>query len=104
MNAGYEVAVVDNLSNSSFESLRRVQDITGKDVTFFKMDLLDAAGLELLFAQHKFDAVIHFAGYKAVGERTSCSARRLPSTTFKRRSRLPRMLRLALRTRTGGRS
>jgi len=68
LNEDFEVVVVDNLSNSSQESLRRVQKITGKTLAFHKIDLLDKAALEELFLQYRFDAVIHFAGLKAVGE------------------------------------
>ncbi|MBO4287858.1 MAG: UDP-glucose 4-epimerase GalE [Kiritimatiellae bacterium] len=67
--AGYEVVVVDNLSNSCEESLKRVQEITGKKLTFHKVDILDRAALNAVFAQNgPFDAVIHFAAFKAVGE------------------------------------
>lgn len=69
--AGYEVVVVDNLSNSKEEALRRVQEITGKTLTFHRVDLLDKAALEATFAAHKIDSVIHFAGLKAVGESVS---------------------------------
>jgi len=68
LNEDFEVVVVDNLSNSSAESLRRVQKVTGKTLAFHKIDLLDKAALEELFLQYRFDAVIHFAGLKAVGE------------------------------------
>ena len=69
LNAGYEIVVADNLSNSCEESLRRVEKITGKSVPFVKMDLCDPAATEALFAQHPdIDSVIHFAGLKAVGE------------------------------------
>ncbi len=68
LNAGYEVVVVDNLYNSSKESLRRVEEITGKMVTFYEADLLDKEALEAIFAKESIDAVIHFAGLKAVGE------------------------------------
>lgn len=68
LQAGYEVIVIDNLSNSSDESLRRVQEISNKSLTFHKMDLLDATSLQALFEAHQIDAVIHFAGLKAVGE------------------------------------
>ena len=67
-NAGYDVVVVDNLSNSSEKSLKRVEAITGKPVKFYKADILDRAALENIFAAEKPDAVIHFAGLKAVGE------------------------------------
>ena len=66
--AGYEVAVVDNLSNSSRESLRRVEKITGKAVPFYEADILDREALDEIFDREKADAVIHFAGLKAVGE------------------------------------
>ena len=68
LNAGHRVVVVDNLDNSSSEALRRVERITGKTVDFHLLDLLDRAGLDLVFKRHAIDAVIHFAGLKAVGE------------------------------------
>tara|TARA_R110002124_G_scaffold286453_1_gene467401 strand:+ start:16925 stop:17935 length:1011 start_codon:yes stop_codon:yes gene_type:complete len=68
LQLGNEVIVVDNLSNSSKESLRRVESITGKKPVFYELDLLDKSGLEKVFSSHKIEAVIHFAGYKAVGE------------------------------------
>ena len=70
LNGGYQVTVVDNLSNSSWESLNRVEELTGKKVTFFEVDLLDQEALTEVFAgsEQKIDAVIHFAGKKAVGE------------------------------------
>ncbi|MBU1565426.1 MAG: UDP-glucose 4-epimerase GalE [Proteobacteria bacterium] len=70
LGCGYQVTVVDNLSNSSRESLRRVEELAGKKLSFFEADLLDRAGLAGVFAQcgEKIDAVIHFAGKKAVGE------------------------------------
>jgi UDP-glucose 4-epimerase len=68
LNAGHEVVVVDNLHNSKEEALRRVEELTGKSVLFYKVDLLDEAGLETVFSEHTIDAVIHFAGLKAVGE------------------------------------
>jgi UDP-glucose 4-epimerase len=70
LNNGYQVTVVDNLSNSSRESLNRVEELTGKKITFFEVDLLDRAGLNKVFSEcpEKFEAVIHFAGKKAVGE------------------------------------
>ena len=68
LNKNYNVVVVDNLSNSSYESLRRVQKITGKTVTFYENDIRDTAALEKIFSEHIFDAVIHFAAFKAVGE------------------------------------
>ena len=68
---GYEVVVVDNLSNSKPEALKRVKEITGKDFKFYKVDLLDRDGLEQVFKEDKLEAVIHFAGLKAVGESVS---------------------------------
>lgn len=68
LNAGYEVVVIDNLSNSKKESIKRVKEITGKDLKFYKVDLLDKEAVENVFNKEKIDAVIHFAGLKAVGE------------------------------------
>jgi UDP-glucose 4-epimerase len=66
--AGYEVVVVDNLINSKEESLRRVQELAGKPLKFHKVNLLDREALEAVFSHSPVDAVIHFAGLKAVGE------------------------------------
>jgi UDP-glucose 4-epimerase len=66
--AGYDVVVMDNLSNSKFESLKRVQEITERSLSFHKVDLLDKSGLFKIFEEHAIDAVIHFAGLKAVAE------------------------------------
>lgn len=68
LNQGHEVVVADNLCNSCEEALNRVKELTGKDLTFYKVDLLDKEGLDQMFGQEKIDAVIHFAGLKAVGE------------------------------------
>lgn len=68
LNAGREVVVMDNLCNSSRKSLERVEKITGKTVSFYQTDLLDVAGMEEIFRKEQIDAVIHFAGLKAVGE------------------------------------
>ncbi|AAN54719.1 UDP-glucose 4-epimerase GalE [Shewanella oneidensis MR-1] len=68
LNAGSEVIVLDNLSNSSIEALDRVERITGKSVTFYQGDILNKALLQKVFSDHSIDAVIHFAGLKAVGE------------------------------------
>lgn len=68
LNEGHEVIVIDNLSNSSKEALRRVQEITGKEVIFYKEDLLNKQQVDKIFTNHAIDSVIHFAGYKAVGE------------------------------------
>lgn len=67
-NSGYDVVVVDNLSNSSEVSLERVAKITGREVPFYKADILDRAALDEIFEKEGVDAVIHFAGLKAVGE------------------------------------
>ncbi|MDD3660449.1 MAG: UDP-glucose 4-epimerase GalE [Lachnospiraceae bacterium] len=66
--AGYEVVVVDNLANSSKKSLQRVEQITGKPVTFYQADILDGEALEAIFQKEQIDSCIHFAGLKAVGE------------------------------------
>lgn len=68
LNAGYEVSVLDNLRNAKTESLKRVREITGREAKFHKVDLCDRAGIRALFAQDRYEAVIHFAGLKAVGE------------------------------------
>ncbi|MBU1169719.1 MAG: UDP-glucose 4-epimerase GalE [Proteobacteria bacterium] len=68
LNEGYDVVVVDNLSNSSMESLKRVESLTSKTITFHQVDLLDREALEGVFKSDDFSAVIHFAGLKAVGE------------------------------------
>ena len=68
LEAGYAVVVLDNLCNSSVESLRRVEKIAGRAVSFVEGDIRDAALLDDIFASHKITAVLHFAGLKAVGE------------------------------------
>lgn len=68
LNDGYEIVVVDNLYNSKLESLDRVRKITGKDIRFYQIDVLDADGLKTVFSENTIEAVIHFAGLKAVGE------------------------------------
>lgn len=68
LDAGYEVVVVDNLYNASEKALERVKTITGKDLTFYKADICDKEAMNRIFDQEKVDAVIHFAGLKAVGE------------------------------------
>ena len=67
-NAGYDVVVVDNLVNASAKVIGRVEAITGKKVPFYETDIRDREGLTKIFAEEKPDAVIHFAGLKAVGE------------------------------------
>ena len=68
LEAGHEVVVLDNLSNSCETAVQRVEQITGKSLPFYRVDLLDYAASEKVFQAHAFDAVIHFAGLKAVGE------------------------------------
>ncbi len=68
LNAGYDVVVVDNLSNSCAAALGRVEQIAGKSMNFYNMDIRDKEGMKRVFSDHKIDAVIHFAGLKAVGE------------------------------------
>ncbi|MCW9717115.1 UDP-glucose 4-epimerase GalE [Avibacterium sp. 21-599] len=68
LNVGKDVVVLDNLSNSSAKSLQRVEEITGKAVKFYQGDVLDRAMLQQIFSENHIDAVIHFAGLKAVGE------------------------------------
>lgn len=70
LNSGNDVVVIDNLCNSSSESLRRVEALTRRSVTFYEADVCDRRALQTIFAQHAIDAVIHFAGLKAVGEST----------------------------------
>lgn len=77
LNAGHSVVVLDNLSNSSEEALLRVQELTAKSLTFVEGDIRDAPALDQVFAAHKIDAVIHFAGLKAVGE-----SQQIPLTYF----------------------
>ena len=67
-NAGYDVVVIDNLSNSSAKALQRVEKITGKPITFYKADILDREALEKTFNKENIESCIHFAGLKAVGE------------------------------------
>ncbi|QUI25853.1 UDP-glucose 4-epimerase GalE [Vallitalea pronyensis] len=71
LHAGYEVIIVDNFSNSKPESIKRIQELAGKSVTFYEVDLLDTEALEKVFKAHTLEAVIHFAGLKAVGESVS---------------------------------
>lgn len=68
LQAGHEVIVIDNLSNSSLEAIKRVERITDKKITFYENDLLDKEAVRKIFSDHDIDSVIHFAGYKAVGE------------------------------------
>ena len=68
IEAGYDVVVLDNLSNASEVALDRVREITGKDLKFYKADIRDRAALDEIFEKEDIDSVIHFAGLKAVGE------------------------------------
>lgn len=77
LNSEHEVVVLDNLSNSSEESLKRVQELTGKALVFVEGDIRDGHTLDQIFTQHQIDAVIHFAGLKAVGE-----SQHIPLTYF----------------------
>jgi len=71
IKSGYEVVVVDDLSNSSIEAIRRVEKITGSKIKFFEVDITDEDKLRKVFEENEFKSVIHFAGYKAVGESVS---------------------------------
>ena len=75
LEAGYEVLCVDNCYNSSPDALKRVEKITGKTVKFYQNDILDADAMRRIFSENKIDAVIHFAGLKAVGESVSVPLR-----------------------------
>lgn len=68
LNAGYEIIVVDNYYNSNPKSLERVKELTGKDFKSYECDIRDSEGMDKIFKENKIDAVIHFAGLKAVGE------------------------------------
>lgn len=71
LNAGHDIVVVDNLSNSNLVSLERVQQITGKSIRFYQVDLLHQSELETVFMENDIEAVIHLAGLKAVGDSVS---------------------------------
>ena len=68
LEAGYDIVIVDNFSNSKPEALNRIKRITGKDFKFYEADLLNLDAMNKIFSENKIDAVIHFAGLKAVGE------------------------------------
>ena len=70
INKGYDVVIVDNLSNSKYEVTNRIKTITNKAVNFYQVDVCDKASLKEVFTKHSIDSVIHFAGLKAVGEST----------------------------------
>lgn len=71
LNEGYEVVIVDNLYNANKKAVDRVEEITGKKVTFYEADICDRAAMDAIFDKEEVDAVIHFAGLKAVGESVS---------------------------------
>ena len=75
LQCGCDVVVVDNLLNSKQDSLRRVQKLAKRPLTFHKVDILDRDALAAVFRTHRIDAVIHFAGLKAVGESTQTPLR-----------------------------
>ena len=69
LKEGYKIVIYDNLSNSSAEAVRRVRELSGTDdIPFYEADILDSEALEKVFSEHSIDAIIHFAGLKAVGE------------------------------------
>ncbi|MCA0971456.1 UDP-glucose 4-epimerase GalE [Halobacillus litoralis] len=68
LQAGHSVVIVDNLSNSSRETLEQIESITGEEVMFYENDVTDEKTMDEIFTHHSFDGVIHFAGFKAVGE------------------------------------
>ncbi len=71
LNAGYDIVVMDNFFNAKPEAIKRIREITGKDFGFYETDMLDMDGVRKIFKENKIDGVIHFAGYKAVGESVS---------------------------------
>ena len=77
LNAGYDIVVVDNYYNSKPEALNRIKELSGKDFPFYQCDIRDADGLRRVFSENNIEAVIHFAGLKAVGESV-----RLPLTYY----------------------
>ena len=70
LNEGYEVVIVDNLYNANKKAVDRVEEITGKKVTFYEADICDKEAMDAIFDKEDVQAVIHFAGLKAVGEST----------------------------------
>ena len=71
LNAGFEIVILDNFINSHKQSIERVKELTGKDFPFYEMDLLNQEAVDQLFAKYDIEAVVHFAGLKAVGESVS---------------------------------
>ena len=68
INAGHEAVILDNFSNSCAEAVARVEEITGKKIPLYNAEACDPEAVEKVFSENRIDAVIHFAGYKAVGE------------------------------------
>ncbi len=68
LETGHSVIVVDNLNNSNLETLEKVKQLTNKDLSFYQMDATNEVAIDEVFSNHKIDGVIHFVGYKAVGE------------------------------------
>lgn len=68
LEAGYEVIIVDNLANSKKETLEKIKKITGKELTFYEIDVTNEEAVESIFSRHSISGIIHFAGFKAVGE------------------------------------
>ena len=86
LNAGYEIVVVDNYSNSKEEVIDLIKQITGKNFKSYKLDVCDKEALEKVFEENKIDAAIHFAGYKAVGESVVFSS---SATVYGKPEKLP---------------
>ena len=68
LNAGYEIVIIDNFYNSNPKAIKNIKKITGKNFEFYEGDVCDKILLQKLFSENEIEAVIHFAGYKAVGE------------------------------------
>ena len=68
LETGHEIVVVDNFYNSKYEAVRRIRELSGKDFPFYEADVCDSEAVEKIFSENKIDAIIHFAGLKAVGE------------------------------------
>lgn len=80
LNAGKEVVILDNFSNSKPEVLERIKEITHKDFKFYEMDYLEREKLEKVFEENKIESVLNFAGYKAVGESVKNQSNTIPIT------------------------
>lgn len=89
IQAGKEVVIVDNFSNSKPEVLNRIEKITGTRPTFYEADLLDKPAIDQIFDEQKIDAVIHFAGLKAVGRVGPQAAGILPQQHHRHPDALP---------------